>query len=98
MITRHRSASRSSLEIEPFELSVVNNIEKMSAFLDDVGHKAVVPISICLISSWRRTPPNGFNNSAGESRMSIFPTAMVRNMAICRRAGDASTSLHISPL
>jgi sugar phosphate isomerase/epimerase len=29
-----------ALEIEPFELSLVNNIEKMSAFLDDVGHKA----------------------------------------------------------
>ena len=30
-----------AVEIEPFQLSIINNIEKMSRFLDDVGSKAV---------------------------------------------------------
>lgn len=30
-----------ALELEPFDLSIVNTIDKMAAFLDDVGHPAV---------------------------------------------------------
>jgi sugar phosphate isomerase/epimerase len=32
---------RIALELEPFPLSLVNNVDRMTAFLDDVGHPAV---------------------------------------------------------
>src|SRR4029077_11713269 len=56
-----------ALELEPFKLSLVNNVESMLRFLQEVGHPAVkanIDVSHLLLS---RTPPEELRRLRGEA-------------------------------
>jgi sugar phosphate isomerase/epimerase len=58
---------RIALELEPFKLSLVNNVESMLRFLDDVGHPAVqanIDVSHLQLS---HTPPEELRRLAGRA-------------------------------
>jgi len=54
-----------ALELEPFQLSLINDLPKMIRFLDDVGHPAVranMDVSYLAVA---HTPPNDVTQRAG---------------------------------
>ena len=84
-----------ALEIEPFQLSIVNNIELMDKFLSDVDHpaaKANIDISHLALA---RDEAGEISKLKDALRTYICPTATVKSTAIFHRAGVPWISLPI---
>ena len=75
-----------AVELEPFHLSIVNNIDKMDRFLHDVGPPERQGEHRYLASgAGEGSARRGSQTLSGESRTCICPIATERSMAICRR-------------
>ena len=49
-----------ALELEPFRLSLLNNLKEMVRFIDDCDHPNVRPTSTSVTSCWPTSPPRRF--------------------------------------
>ena len=81
-----------AIELEPFHLSLVNDLPKMIQFLDDVAHPAVkanLDVSHLALAQPRRRRSPGWRAA---SRTSTFPIATARSTATCRPAAAWSIS------
>ena len=73
-----------ALELEPFQLSLINNVDTMARFLDDVNHPAVranIDVSHLQLS---RTPAEELRRLAGRAVHVHSATATARFTATCR--------------
>ena len=86
-----------ALELEPFHLSLLNDVASMARFLDEVDQPAVkanLDISHLVLA---KQPPEQIDRLArSRSPMSISPIATARSTATCRRDAASSTFLPIS--
>ena len=77
-----------AIELEPFQLSIVNTLAKMVSFLDDLHHPAVranLDISHLALA---HTPAEDSPTCKGALPTFTSPIATERSMAICPRAGE----------
>ena len=76
-----------ALELEPFELSLLNDVPSMARFLADVDHPAVKANLDISHLALAHQPPSAVEALRGRVAMFIFPIAMARFTATSRRAG-----------